>query len=116
MHARWRTRAVVDRMNDTLQSNRCAELLKAIADPDRLRIVQCLQQGPLNVGQLAIELGRDLGSTSHHLGVLRHAGFVLAEKHGKFVVYSLNPEFFTTNPKDEGPNRIELGCCHLVLT
>ena len=33
-------------MRDRLQSSECARYLKAMADPERLKIVQCLQQGP----------------------------------------------------------------------
>ncbi len=39
-------------MEDVLESDRCAQLLKAIADPDRLRIVQCLRAGPHTVGEV----------------------------------------------------------------
>ena len=38
--------------DDPLSSKQCAERLKALADEDRLRIVQVLRGGPLNVGEI----------------------------------------------------------------
>jgi ArsR family transcriptional regulator len=102
-------------MRDRLQSDKCARFLKALADPERLKIVQCLQSGPKNVTDLATALGKELANVSHHLGVLRHAGLVQDEKDGKFVVYRLHPEVF--RPKESGTNTdmFDLGCCRLEL-
>jgi len=97
-------------MQDKLQSDRCARFLKALADPERLRIIQCLQQGPKNVSQLTELLDAELANVSHHLGVLRHAGLVQDEKKGKFVVYSLHPRVFQHDDKVA-----DLGCCRLDL-
>ena len=44
-------------MEDPLQPDRCARLLKSVADPERLRIIQCLREGPKNVSELAALLG-----------------------------------------------------------
>ncbi len=85
--------------------------LKALADADRLKIVQCLRSGPKNVSELAELLGRELVNVSHHLGVLRHAGLVCDERQGKFVVYSLHPDVF--HPKHN--DCLDLGCCRLKL-
>src|SRR5476651_2611104 len=101
-------------MRDKLQSKECARVLKALADPDRLRIIQCLQAGPRNVSQMAEELQADLANVSHHLGVLRHAGLVQDEKQGKFVVYSLHPSVLAKKKKNEhGKEILDLGCCRL---
>jgi|SRR5262245_23973061 len=97
-------------MQDKLQSDRCARSLKALADPDRLRIIQCLQLGPKNVSELAKLLDAELANVSHHLGVLRNAGLVQDEKKGKFVVYSLHPRVFQ---RDD--TVADLGCCRLDL-
>ncbi len=103
-------------MHDRLQSNDCARYLKAMADPERLKIVQCLQQGPHNVSELARLLVAELANISHHLAVLRHAGLVLDEKQGKFVVYSLNPAIFHTAAPGGPLTVLELGCCRLELS
>src|SRR5262245_30844278 len=103
-------------MNDRLQSSACARYLKAMADPERLRIVQCLQQGPRNVSELATLLDTNLANVSHHLGVLRHAGLVLDEKRGKFVLYSLNPAVCRPGPSGEALEILDFGCCRLDLS
>ncbi len=64
-------------MNDKLESDRCARLLRAMADPERLKIVQCLRDGPKNVSEIAELLGEEVVNVSHHLGVLRNAGIAL---------------------------------------
>ena len=56
--------------------------------------------GPKNVSELAESLHTQIANVSHHLGVLRHAGVVLDEKQGRFVVYRLNPEIFQETPAD----------------
>lgn len=102
-------------MEDALDSGRCAQKLKAIADPERLRIVQCLRGGARHVGDIAHELQLEIANVSHHLGVLKQSGFVCGEKQGRFVVYSLNPEVFVAASEGSRPDRIELGCCRLEL-
>src|SRR5262249_20646628 len=81
-------------MPEKLQPSVCARMLKALADPERLRIVDRLRVGPRNVSELAAELHEELANVSHHLSVLRHAGLVLDQKDGKFVVYCLHPDIF----------------------
>lgn len=102
-------------MEDALESDRCAQLLKAIADPERLRIVQCLRCKARNVSEIAEALELEIANVSHHLGVLKQAGYVLADKQGRFVVYSLNPGVFVNSPNSQKPNRIDLGCCQIEL-
>ena len=79
-------------MHDKLESRECARYLRALADPERLKIVQCLQSGPKNVGEISTLLEQELANVSHHLGVLRHAGLVQDAKDGKFVIYRLHPD------------------------
>ena len=102
-------------MHDELQSTDCARRLTALADPERLKIVQCLQAGPKNVSALAELLGADIANVSHHLGVLRHAGLVRDEKQGKFVVYSLHPDVFRPKESAQSADVLDLGCCRLEL-
>ena len=101
-------------MDDQLKSDVCARYLKALSEPDRLKIVQCLQDGPKNVSELAAILGRELVNVSHHLGVLRNAGLVQDEKQGKYVVYSLHPSLLAKKRKTgQGTEILDLGCCRL---
>jgi len=102
-------------MQDPFHSQVCARLLKALADPERLRIVACLRAGPRNVSELAAQLQQELANVSHHLGVLRHAGFVRHRKDGKHVVYCLNPKVFRRASSAQPADFLDLGCCRLEL-
>jgi ArsR family transcriptional regulator len=102
-------------MEDRLQSPKCAKFLKALADSDRLKIVQCLQEGPKNVSEISSLLNQELANVSHHLGVLRHAGLVLDEKQGKYVIYSLHPSVIRPGKDDGHVDTLDLGCCRIVL-
>jgi ArsR family transcriptional regulator len=99
-------------MNDPLESKRCARLLRTIADPERLRIIQCLREGPKNVGELAALLQAEVVNVSHHLGVLRNGGLVLDEKCGRHVVYRLHPDVFQSG---SGSEYLDFGCCRLQI-
>jgi DNA-binding transcriptional ArsR family regulator len=102
-------------VRDRLDSDRCAPLLKALADPERLRIVQCLRRRPKNVGELAAELNTDIANVSHHLGVLRRAGLLNRRKEGKYVVYSLHADVFRCSEGKSVADAIDLGCCRIDL-
>ncbi|HEY1603448.1 MAG TPA: metalloregulator ArsR/SmtB family transcription factor [Pirellulales bacterium] len=93
----------------------CASRLKALADPDRLRIVNSLLRGEKSVTGLGDELGMPIDKVSHHLGVLRVAHLVSTQKQGKFVIYSLSPEVAAGNVSAAGTRTIDLGCCQLDL-
>ncbi len=63
---------------------------KAIADPNRLRIIEALLKHGYCVGALARSLGISEAAASQHLKVLRHAGLVEGVKKGYYVHYSVN--------------------------
>jgi len=69
-----------------------AVILKALADPSRLRLIRLLaQQGhALCVSALARQLGISQPAVSQHLRVLYHLGLVQRERRGYRVHYSLN--------------------------
>jgi ArsR family transcriptional regulator len=100
-------------MSESVDVKKCADLLQAIAEPNRIRIIECLWNGSKNVTELANLLDVKIVNVSHHLGVLRSAGLVRQEKQGRFVVYSLHPEYFTT-PNDTS-TQLNLGWCQLVI-
>lgn len=66
-----------------------ADLCKSLADPKRLMIIHHLREGSKSVGELAEMIGSKQSNTSQHLGVLRRAGVVKAERQGNLVHYSL---------------------------
>jgi len=100
-------------MSDKAQVEKCSKLLQAIAEPNRIRIIECLWDGSKNVTELATLLDVKIVNVSHHLGVLRSAGLVRQEKKGRFVVYSLHPEYFNTT--NSAVTNLDLGWCQLVI-
>ena len=102
-------------MKDILHAIACSKYMKGLSDPERLRIVQCLRAGPMNVGEITEALQEKLPNVSHHLRVLKHTGIVCDRKDGKFVVYSLNPEIFKPDDKGRLPEILEFGCCRVEL-
>ena len=102
-------------MADPLKPDVCSKYLKAVAEPDRLRIVQCLRGGPQSVGDIAQQLHQPLANTSHHLKALRKAGLVVTAKRGRFVIYSLADRFARAG-EGRSLDVLEFGCCRIELT
>lgn len=101
--------------DDPLEPDRCARMLRAMADRERLKIIQCLRGGPRNVGEIAEALDAEVVNVSHHLGVLRQAGIVQDERQGRFIVYQLHPDVFQPARKSRGSEHLDLGCCRLEI-
>jgi DNA-binding transcriptional ArsR family regulator len=66
-----------------------ARVIKALAHPARLLIVDELAKRPLCVCDIRNLVGSDLSTVSKHLTVLRNAGIVEDEKRRSQVFYSL---------------------------
>ena len=66
-----------------------ARIIKALAHPARLLIVDELAKQPLCVCDIRELVGSDLSTVSKHLSVLKNAGIVTDEKRGVQVFYSL---------------------------
>ena len=65
------------------------KVLKALAHPARLWMVEQLEGGERCVCELVNGLGLDFSTVSRHLLVLKNAGVVADDKRGKQVFYSL---------------------------
>jgi ArsR family transcriptional regulator len=65
-------------------------ILKALSDPQRIRILKMLEIRPLCVCEITDVLGLAQSTVSKHLAILRDVGLVMDEKDGKWVTYSLN--------------------------
>jgi len=96
----------------SLQVAEAARMLKAVADLDRLKIINALRGGSKNVGELAKIVGTEIVNVSHHLGVLRQSKVVKNQKKGRFVYYSLNPDTYKVSEKGE---LFTLGTCRLEI-
>lgn len=66
-----------------------AEVLKAMAHPARLFMMEELAKGERCVCELREMVGSDVSTVSKHLSVLRNAGLVEVDKRGLQVFYSL---------------------------
>jgi ArsR family transcriptional regulator len=66
-----------------------ANIIKALAHPSRLYIVDMLNSQPRTVGELTGMIGADTSTVSKHLSVLKNAGIIIDEKQGTSVIYSL---------------------------
>jgi ArsR family transcriptional regulator, arsenate/arsenite/antimonite-responsive transcriptional repressor len=75
-----------------------SEVLKALADKNRIRILNLLHERTLCVCELEDILNLNQSNLSRHLATLRHAGIVTTEKKALFTYYSRVPL-----PKPYGP-------------
>ncbi|AUB61544.1 transcriptional regulator [Methanobacterium subterraneum] len=77
--------------DDILLQN--ADTIKALADPTRLKILHLLKCGELCVCEIITAMEKPQPTVSHHLNILKKAGFLKWRKEGVWVHYSLS------NPK-----------------
>lgn len=68
-----------------------SEILKALADPNRLRVLNLLEGRTLCVCDLEEVLDLNQSNLSRHLAKLKQAGLVTAQKRGLFMYYSRRP-------------------------
>lgn len=68
--------------------------LSALAEPNRLKIVELLEGGPLAVGEIAEKLALRQPQASKHLRVLNEAGIVAVEVDANRRIYRLQPQQF----------------------
>ncbi len=68
---------------------RRARVIKALAHPSRLLIVDKLAEHEHSVGELTTLIGSDMSTVSKHLSVLKNAGVVQDERRGASIYYSL---------------------------
>lgn len=68
-------------------------LLQALADPTRLAILRQLSaDGPVCACDFTVCCDVAQPTVSHHLKVLREAGWVEAERRGTWIWYSIRPD------------------------
>lgn len=90
-----------------------ADPFRALADPTRRKILKLLRDGPRSSGEIADRFPTSWATISRHLGILRDAGLVTAERDGQSIVYELNTTVFQdivehlldwTRPRPRRPN------------
>lgn len=102
----------IQRRADSVVTDDVAErvaLLKAIADPYRLRILGTLARASeeVCVCDFTAELPLNQPTVSHHLRILREARLVTCERRGTWAYYSL---------ADDAPRRIEAATLGIFQT
>jgi DNA-binding transcriptional ArsR family regulator len=70
------------------------EAIRAIAEPNRRRILQLVTANELSAGEIASRFEITRPAVSQHLGVLREAGLVTERREGTRRLYRLRPEGF----------------------
>lgn len=79
----------------TKQQNELAAMVKAIAHPARIAILQHLvKKNACVCGDLVEELGLAQATTSQHLKELKNAGIIQGNIDGASVCYCINPKIW----------------------
>lgn len=66
-----------------------ADFFRAMAEPQRLKILNSLRDGPRNVGDLTLALACSQANVSKHLALLSKTGLVERESRGTSVYYRI---------------------------
>jgi DNA-binding transcriptional ArsR family regulator len=75
------------------QLNNASSILKAIAHPIRISILNYLEKGKrLTVTEIHKRLNIEQSTTSHHLGILKDKGVLSSKRDGKNTYYFLKHE------------------------
>jgi DNA-binding transcriptional ArsR family regulator len=68
------------------------EILAALGEPNRLRILELLRAGPRPVNEIHVRLGLRQSQASQHLKVLKDVGLVAMQPRAQQRLYSLRAE------------------------
>jgi DNA-binding transcriptional ArsR family regulator len=67
-------------------------VFRALADPNRRAILECLTQGEAAVKDLTARFDISQPAVSQHLATLRKAGLVSERRDGRLVYYRVDPK------------------------
>ncbi|RPD51174.1 ArsR/SmtB family transcription factor [Paracnuella aquatica] len=100
----------------TKEQNKLATMLKAIAHPARIAILQHLIKADACIcGDLVEELGLAQATISQHLKELKNAGIIQGTVEGASVCYCINPKVWQQYKKELdalfGSYKGSTGCC-----
>ncbi|AVP95888.1 transcriptional regulator [Ahniella affigens] len=73
------------------RAEQAADLLRAMSNPQRLRVLCLLAEGERSVGQINADIDLSQSALSQHLAKLRDEGLVDTRKEAQTVYYSLVP-------------------------
>ncbi|NLZ04212.1 MAG: helix-turn-helix transcriptional regulator [Phycisphaerae bacterium] len=69
-----------------------AEVLKAVAHPIRLQIIEALEAGRRSVNEIAETVGEKQAITSQQLTIMKDKGIVSSHREGAHVFYQIENE------------------------
>ncbi len=72
--------------------NHLADFFKVMGDFTRLRILNILMKGEMNVGKITESLNMESSAISHQLRVLKQAKLVKSRREGKLIFYSFDDD------------------------
>jgi len=83
------------RISQILTFEKTAELLRALAHPTRIAIIELLKSGErLSVTQIHTALNLEQAVASHHLNIMKNKKILQGKRNGKTILYSLiDPSF-----------------------
>lgn len=70
-------------------AERVADVLKAVAHPSRLQIVELLVPGEMSVGEIVKAVGEKQSITSQHLNMMKDKGVLGRRRDGAKVYYHI---------------------------
>jgi DNA-binding transcriptional ArsR family regulator len=92
-----------------------AEILKAMAQPTRLKIIEFLSDGERCVCEISPAIGEEQSNTSRHLNLMQAAGVLSRRKDGLKIFYAIkHPEIMeivdtvTRIVKQENDGRLDM--------
>ena len=95
--------------NEEMPADDCSDILKALSDRTRQRIVKALLTTDLGVNELTEQLGLSQYNTSKHLRTLKQAGIVDVRAIGQRREYFIATTF-RRRIEREGVT-LDFGCC-----
>ncbi len=84
-------------------------ILKALADENRLQIINRLLKGELSVNKLSDTLALKIYNVSRHLKILETSGLIEKRKEGNHRFYKISKELKSRLSDDK--QVLDLGCC-----
>jgi DNA-binding transcriptional ArsR family regulator len=76
-------------MMDRILAEHSADILKAIAHPIRLAIIELLKKKEMCVGDIVNELGEKQAITSQQLNIMKNKGVLVCRREGAKVFYRI---------------------------
>jgi ArsR family transcriptional regulator len=85
---------------DRIRLQKASEVLRALAHPLRLRIMQFIDENKsVNVNRIYKNLDLEQSITSQHLRILRNTNIVNTRREGKYIHYEINYSKLGSNVK-----------------